>query len=346
MVEVEKYIKRLLYDQDCVIIPNFGGVITHYLPARFDSATGKYLPSQRKVAFNEVLKVDDGLLAKFISQNEGMSHEQAQRHIKDFIQTVQALLKKNKAVTLNGIGLFQQNAEGRLVFQPDLTRNFHSEFYGLQPVAAVDRKASALERVNESGITPSVASEDIPVVPSRKLSWGNWISAASIACVLVYVSAVLSQEPGATSSLNPIETIRSLFVSAEPSTSKSEGVGAYSVLAAEDLKSEEEVVNDVDNSLPAEHLVEKASVVASVVENSAHRFHVIASVYESKSSLEKYGKQMAGKLRGLGYEEIEMLSVRDRYMLSAGSYATWDEAQKVIPALNKTAKGAWIYKKR
>ena len=346
MVEVEKYIKRLLYDQDCVIIPNFGGVITHYLPARFDSATGRYLPSQRKVAFNEVLKVDDGLLAKFISQNEGMSHEQAQQHIRDFIQTVQALLKKNKVVTLNGIGLFQQNAEGRLVFQPDMTRNFHSEFYGLQPVTAFDRKASARESVEEVATDPSVASENIPVVPARKLSWGNWISAASIACVLVYVSAVLSQEPGATSSLNPIETIRSLFVSAEPSSSESKWVDESTLVAAEDFGSKEEVVNDVDNSVLAEHVVENATVEASVVENAEHRFHVIASVYESKSSLEKYGKQMAGKLRGLGYDGIEMLSVRDRYMLSAGSYATWDEAQKVIPVLNKTAKGAWIYKKR
>lgn len=341
MVEVEKYIKRLLHDQDCVIIPDFGGVITHYLPARFDAVNGQYLPSQRKVAFNEVLKIDDGLLAKFISQNEGMSYEQAQRHIGDFVQTVQSLLKKNKLVTLNGIGNFRHNAEGRLVFQADQDRNFHSEFFGLQPVAALDRKNNGSATSGQVNPDEDAINVMYEAAPTRKIAWGNWISAASIACILVYVSAVLSNEPGATSSLNPVETIRTLFSGGAVSTEKVEE------LVPAGKTENANPVAIVEKPAPVvEEVVKEESLETAIVEKRDHRFFVIASVYESKSSFDKYGEQMADQLRKMGYEEIETLSVRDKYMLSAGSFATWGEAQKVIPKLSKTARGAWIYKKR
>lgn len=332
MVEVEKYIKRLLYDQDCVIIPDFGGVLTHYLPARFDSFSGRYVPSERKVAFNEVLKIDDGLLAKFISENEGMPYEQAQRHIRDFVQTAQSLIRKNKVITLNGIGTFRLNEEGRMIFQPDEARNFHAEFYGLQPVGAADLKANPVvtagEEVGDSGET----GKEFPAT-GRKIAWGNWISAASIACILVYVSAVFSQEPGATSSLNPVETIRTLFNRPDVDKMAEPAPEVYTAEPVADTAGEEETAA----------VEEEAPAPVTVAEN---RFHIIASVYESKSSLEKYGAQMADQLRSHGYETIATLTVKDKYMLSAGAFATWNEAQKAIPALSKTARGAWIYKKK
>lgn len=348
MVEVEKYIKRLLYDQDCVIIPDFGGVLTHYLPARFEPSSGSYLPSERKVAFNEVLKIDDGLLAKFISENEGLPYGEAKRHIGDFVQTVQSLIKKNKTVTLGGIGSFHLNPEGRLVFQPDNSRNFHAEFYGLSPVAALDLKQQrpAVGEASPVKYEIEVSSPRPYITPSKKIAWGNWISAASIACILVYVSAVLSREPGETSSLSPIETIRSLFAGPEkesvipkvvpvPDTRNSVPVAETRAAApvVEKNRNEEEAVATTDVNI--------AGLAAS-----EHKFFVIASVYESESSLDKYGAQMAEKLRSQGYESVRTLTVRDKYMLSAGEFSTWHEAQKMIPALSRTAKGAWIYKKR
>lgn len=342
MVEVEKYIKRLLYDQDCVIIPDFGGVLTHYLPARFEPSSGRYLPSERKVAFNEVLKIDDGLLAKFISENEGLPYTEAKRHIRDFVQTVQSLIKKNKTVTLGGIGSFQLNPEGRLVFQPDDSRNFHAEFYGLSSVAALDLKQQQPVSREETPAKYEIEVSSPGHSPSKKIAWGNWISAAGIACILVYVSAVLSREPGETSSLSPIETVRSLFAGPE----KKAGIAVEASLTGTgNVEPVEET--DVTAARVEEEVV--ANDLASLDENPVvpeNKFFVIASVYESKSSFDKYGVQMAEKLRAQGYESVRTLTVRDKYMLSAGEFSSWNEAQKVIPALSRTAKGAWIYKRR
>ncbi len=345
MVEVEKYIKRLLYDQDCVIIPDFGGVLTHYLPARFEPSSGRYLPSERKVAFNEVLKIDDGLLAKFISENEGLPYAEAKRHIGDFVQTVQSLIRKNKTVTLGGIGSFHLNPEGRLVFKPDNSRNFHTEFYGLSPVAALDLKQQqpAVQEAMPLKYEIEVSSPRPNIAPSKKIAWGNWISAASIACILVYVSAVLSREPGETSSLNPMETIRSLFVSPGKESGAREAVPAAAARGSGPVVATSAAAPVIEEGRKEE---EAAAAAIAELPASENRFFVIASVYESESSLDKYGAQMAEKLRSQGYESVRTLTVRDKYMLSAGEFSTWNEAQKMIPALSKTAKGAWIYKKR
>lgn len=341
MVEVEKYIKRLLYDQDCVIIPGFGSVLTHYTPARFDQQTGKYLPSERKVAFNEVLKIDDGLLTKLISENEGLSYQQARKHIDDFVQTAHSLIRKNKLITLNGIGNFHLNGEGRIVFHPDESRNFHPEFYGLRAVQ-VSVPEMAIVPVEEETITfvSEVGEEaNTQTLPApRKFSWGNWISAACIAGILVYVSAVLSNEPGATSSLNPFEAVRSLFVSEKSNAT---------VEVARMAKTETVApAAPVAKAEPTEEVVEKP--VETVVETTrgSKKYHLIASVYVSTTSLEKYGKQMAARLEHEGFKNVTTIPVRDKYMLSAASYNTWEEARKALPVVNKTAKGAWIYKEK
>ncbi len=342
MVEVEKYIKRLLYDQDCVIIPGFGSVLTHYTPAHFDQGTGTYLPSERKVAFNEVLKIDDGLLTKFISENEGLSYQQAKSHIDDFVQTAHSLIRKNRTITLNGIGNFHLNGEGRIVFQPDESRNFHPEFFGLRAVQVSTPAPSVLEMEEEAVLTPVVDKEPLtetPVAEVRKIAWGNWVSAACIAGILVYVSAVLSNEPGATSSsLNPVEFMRALFVSS--AESRTVEVQPKSMVAGASVVEVEEEVAVVDN------VIEEVEPITVAEVGASKKYHLIASVYESPASLEKYGKQLAEKLKAEGYESVATLPLREKYMLSAGSFDSWHEARKALPALNKTAKGAWIYKEK
>ena len=40
MIELAQHIETLLLDNDCVIIPGFGGFITHYTPAKIDIDNG------------------------------------------------------------------------------------------------------------------------------------------------------------------------------------------------------------------------------------------------------------------------------------------------------------------
>ncbi|HEY9550751.1 MAG TPA: SPOR domain-containing protein, partial [Prevotella sp.] len=64
MLEIERHIEILLLNNDCVIIPGFGGFMAHHVEARFDEGDDVFLPPSRTVGFNPQLKLNDSLLAQ------------------------------------------------------------------------------------------------------------------------------------------------------------------------------------------------------------------------------------------------------------------------------------------
>ncbi|MFN9325053.1 MAG: hypothetical protein ACK6A5_06675, partial [Flavobacteriales bacterium] len=57
---IEKDIRELLYDHDLVIVPEWGGLLTHYLPARLDEARNVVHPPGKDLSFNRNLLRNDG----------------------------------------------------------------------------------------------------------------------------------------------------------------------------------------------------------------------------------------------------------------------------------------------
>lgn len=64
MIELAKHIEVLLLDNDCVIVPGFGGFVTHYIPATRIAEENLFLPPTRIIGFNPSLTMNDGLLAQ------------------------------------------------------------------------------------------------------------------------------------------------------------------------------------------------------------------------------------------------------------------------------------------
>ena len=64
MNELSRHIEILLLDNDCVIVPDFGGFMAHHSPAELDKETGSFYPPQRTLGFNSQLTLNDSLLAQ------------------------------------------------------------------------------------------------------------------------------------------------------------------------------------------------------------------------------------------------------------------------------------------
>ena len=64
MNELSRHIEVLLFENDCVIIPNFGGFVTHYTPSKRDVKENLFIPPTRVIGFNDQLKLNDGLLVQ------------------------------------------------------------------------------------------------------------------------------------------------------------------------------------------------------------------------------------------------------------------------------------------
>ena len=171
MASVNDYLKKLLYQYDCVVVPEFGAFLTHYQSAAFTEASGLYLPPRKRVAFNEALRFDDGILANYIMLHEPVTREGAQRHIHLFVN---GLLQDVEAVgrfELDGIGTFSRNDEGKLQFDPSLRHNFFGEAYGMSALSVqlINRQPQiepALEAVPVTALGPVlVRDEDTTLTP-------------------------------------------------------------------------------------------------------------------------------------------------------------------------------------
>jgi hypothetical protein len=128
---VEEHIKQLLHDHDCVIIPDFGGLITDYVSARIHPVKHTFVPPSRRIAFNEKLKLDDGLLINTIAHQNKLSSETAQARVAEFVKEMQEELRVKYKFEMRGIGLFRLNFEQKIEFEYIETENLLEESFGL-----------------------------------------------------------------------------------------------------------------------------------------------------------------------------------------------------------------------
>lgn len=133
---VEKHIKNLLFNHDCVIIPEFGGLITRYVPARINPVKHTLVPPSKKIAFNEKLVLNDGLLISTIAYANSVSKEEAKQMVMAFVHDARTRLNGENRFELADIGVFRYNAERRLEFEYTESDNLLESSFGLPEIVA------------------------------------------------------------------------------------------------------------------------------------------------------------------------------------------------------------------
>jgi hypothetical protein len=133
---VEKHIKNLLYNHDCVIIPEFGGLITRYVPARINPVKHSLVPPSKKIAFNEKLILNDGLLISTIAFANSITNEEAKQLVTAFVHDARTRLNGENRFELADIGVFRYNTERRLEFEYTESENLLEASFGLPELIA------------------------------------------------------------------------------------------------------------------------------------------------------------------------------------------------------------------
>lgn len=128
-------IESLLYEHDCIIIPNFGGFVVNLKDFEFNAKEEIIYPRKRWVAFNERLCSDDGILATAWAKKEGISHKIAFDQINQFSKSLKDALKLEQSIVLDRIGTLSLTAESKISFVPEQDQNFDLSLFGLSPVS-------------------------------------------------------------------------------------------------------------------------------------------------------------------------------------------------------------------
>ncbi|MDA7804158.1 hypothetical protein N8987_06245, partial [Crocinitomix sp.] len=93
---MNKYLIEILKIQNSVILPGLGALMA---------------PSQKtgKVVFNQHLKFNDGSLARFIVEKEGIDLQEAQNKVAKFIREIEAELGEGNSYDMFEFGKFIKN---------------------------------------------------------------------------------------------------------------------------------------------------------------------------------------------------------------------------------------------
>jgi hypothetical protein len=125
-----KDVYQLFDENDCVIIPGFGGFIANYFEAKIDLRNQEFYPPSRKIVFNENLKNNDGILINYISINKSISWDAAERTINAFVNDIKKRLNKGEVVKFDKLGQFSEKM-GVLSFQSNSDLNMLEASFGL-----------------------------------------------------------------------------------------------------------------------------------------------------------------------------------------------------------------------
>lgn len=160
-MQLETYISDLLYRYECVIIPQFGAFLTQAVSAKVHESTNAFYPPKKVLSFNEQLKQNDGLLAKYIADVEKIPYETAVVKLSKKIKALKSYLAEGETLTFKNIGDLALTNEGKITFTPSYHLNYLTDAFGLSQFVSPSisrevykEEVEAIEKVVPLTITP------------------------------------------------------------------------------------------------------------------------------------------------------------------------------------------------
>ena len=164
-MHLSRSIEKLLYQHECVTIPQFGAFLTRSFGAKIDYK-GLFYPPRKEVNFNQLLLANDGVLAHFIAQKENISYESALRNIEKEVRNWRKrLLTQN--LLFPGLGKVQLNQDKKIQFIPLDKVNFELKSFGLY---TYERRPilKTLNKSNPDDIMDDTTNDNLMFTPEQK----------------------------------------------------------------------------------------------------------------------------------------------------------------------------------
>lgn len=323
MTEFYTFLEHLLYEHECVIIPQFGGFVVNAQDFQFNAKEGKIYPKRKCVAFNEKLKTDDRFLTTEWAKKQSISQKEASIEITAISKDLKSQISTQGYLTIGELGAFTLNSENRLSFSPNPDFNADLSVFGLFPVGLghtlPKEKKPVLEVVPVAEDLPSYTPEPSPI----KVSRSTYVYAL-IAFIIGGLGAFFLTEPSSQqsqSSLNPIKI--------EKKVAAPVAVAAPVVPAPVQVDSVQKKV------------VEAPTEVAPTNQDV---IYLIAASFQSLTQAEKGLKEF--KSRGFDQAEIILKDEQTKfYRISLGTEHSMDAGYAKASELKASKKvDIWVYK--
>ena len=210
MKNLARHIDLLLRNNDCVILPGFGGFIAQSVPAYYVEEEHLFYPSSRSISFNAAITMNDGLLAQSYMKSYQVDYARATYMIDVAIENLRDILDEEGEVTLPRIGTFKQDIHHSLLFTPEQASLASPQYFGLSTFFM--KELSMLQQSSEERsqqpkplITKTKKTIDVHI---NKEKLRQVLSTAAILLLLFMVSLPIgNQKPTDVASLQLPKTV-------------------------------------------------------------------------------------------------------------------------------------------
>lgn len=365
MIELAQHIEALLLENDCVIVPGFGGFVAYYSPATHVKEEFFFLPPARTIGFNPQLKLNDGVLVQSYMSAYDTSFADASRIVEKEVNEFISLLHEEGKAQLDNIGEIHYNIYGNYEFVPYDHRITTPSLYGLDSFEM--HELSILRQKGKVWIPTHPEKEKKTFEISINRTYLRNAAAMIAAIVLFFTFSTPIENTDVQKNnyaqLLPselFEQIEKQSVAVTPVYVKSDAVqqakklSASSVSASEKTSSPKKHTTDkAETSKPIavrEVKVTKQETAATATvpavksqESANHPFHIIVAGGISLKNAEA----IAAQLKFKGFANAKALNTDGKVRVSINSFGNRNEATKQLLELrkNETYKNAWLLAK-
>lgn len=378
---ITNYLKELLNDNECVIIPEFGAFISKRHSATIDYANHTFIPPFKEIVFNNKLTNNDEILVDFISKKENISKEDSLTKIQNFVNQTAAILDVNNEYVMEGLGKMRKFGND-YVFEVSHSENLLGDSFGLtefnyKPVFRTETYQIIKERIvveqkaKNTEYTMAIESvEEISDTPRRKPSLFRTLAFTTLAFVLVFLinwttdksdSNFASWNPFLYSSPNEfLIEIQNLKTSEPQNIISSESIAACSeeiatVETIEEIVLEEEIseISDseiaevtpevqVENILAPQQLnSSEPQLLSSSNPQILNSYYIVGGSFQTEASAEK----CLNGIKAKGFENASTLEKNEKGYIRV-YYESFAEKADALVRLDeiksKYDKSAWL----
>lgn len=374
MIELARHIEILLLENDCVIIPDFGGFIAHHQPARYIKEENLYLPPVRTIGFNPQLTLNDGLLVQSYMQAYHTDFPDATRMIEEEVKELKENLYKDGRAEIHGVGTLHYNMRSIYEFHPNEEGALSPNLYGFSSfsINKLEQLVSTVAPIKE--LLPNPVKRNKAIGFNRR--WIGNVVAVAVAVILFFFLSVPVEntyiDKGNYASLGTdglFETIRSqslattlVTLPAKPQQPQKNNSGktkvknnqntlipvavkVEKVAKTEETSKKNIVITGLNTEQPGKIVSKPATPKATVqkVNLSTTKKSNYCIIVSSLATADD-AQQMLNKYKQKGYKDATVIEGNGRYRLSLCNFTDKATAYKKLNELkqNETFKNAWV----
>lgn len=332
-MNVEKHIGELLYDHNCVIVPDLGGFVANYAPAKIHPTQHTFTPPTKNIVFNINLKNNDGLLANQIAAFEKKTYSEALKYIDYFVKEINIQLKKGAKVKIDEVGTLFLDVEKNIQFEPAPT-NFLLDAFGLSSFHSPAIKRDAIAK----RIIEKEFKDRGPIPAEKKKSKVKRYVAIAVALPLLFAMVWIPLKTDLLKNVN--------YADLNPFSKKE--------VKIPEVKTN--IVPLVNNDTIAKKVIVYDTVVVPVVKtmiaadttavvkneiNLNYKFHLVAGCFQIEENAIKFVQTLQSQNLSAA---IIGQNNKGLYVVSCGDFATRKDALNELSTLRKVQPNAWLYR--